>query len=147
MKVKVIKDCYYDNEYIKAGRIIDLKEKKLPSWATLADGIATAKNKNKTTGIEPCANNIRKPEQNTENQQTANSPVQQPLQTEQSANSPVQQPLQTEQSEELSDTQKEQYLDLLINEAMEQNIYLDDADKKSVSEQIAELEKLLKKEQ
>lgn len=122
MKVKVIKDCYYDNEYIKAGRIIDLKEKKLPSWATLADGIATAKNKNKTTGIEPCANNIRKPEQNTENQQTANSPVQQPLQTE-------------------------QYLDLLINEAMEQNIYLDDADKKSVSEQIAELEKLLKKEQ
>lgn len=133
MKVKVIKDCYYDNEYIKAGRIIDLKEKKLPSWATLADGIATAKNKNKTTGIEPCANNIRKPEQNTENQQTANSPVQQPL--------------QTEQSEELSDTQKEQYLDLLINEAMEQNIYLDDADKKSVSEQIAELEKLLKKEQ
>lgn len=133
MKVKVIKDCYYDNEYIKAGRIIDLKEKKLPSWATLADGIATAKNKNKTTGIEPCANNIRKPEQNTENQQTANSPVQQPL--------------QTEQSEELSDTQKEQYLDLLINEAMEQNIYLDDADKKSVSEQIAELEQLLKKEQ
>lgn len=133
MKVKVIKDCYYDNEYIKAGRIIDLKEKKLPSWATLADGIATAKNKNKITGIEPCANNIRKPEQNTENQQTANSPVQQPL--------------QTEQSEELSDTQKEQYLDLLINEAMEHNIYLDDADKKSVSEQIAELEQLLKKEQ
>lgn len=132
MKVKVIKDCYYDNEYIKAGRIIDLKEKKLPSWATLADGIATAKNKNKTTGIEPCANNIRKPEQNTENQKTANSPEQQPL--------------QTEQSEELSDTQKEQYLDLLINEAMEQNIYLDDADKKSVDEQIAELEKLLKKE-
>ena len=132
MKVKVIKDCYYDNEYIKAGRIIDLKEKKLPSWATLADGIATAKNKNKTTGIEPCANNIRKPEQNTENQQTANSPEQQPL--------------QTEQSEELSDTQKEQYLDLLINEAMEQNISLADADKKSVDEQIAELEKLLKKE-
>ena len=133
MKVKVIKDCYYDNEYIKAGRIIDLKEKKLPSWATLADGIATAKNKNKTTGIEPCANNIRKPEQNTENQQTANSPEQQPL--------------KIEQSEELSDTQKEQYLDLLINEAMEQNIYLDDADKKSVSEQITELEKLLKMEQ
>ena len=133
MKVKVIKDCYYDNEYIKAGRIIDLKEKKLPSWATLADGIATAKNKNKITGIEPCANNIRKPEQNTENQQTANSPKQHPL--------------QTEQSEELSDAQKEQYLDLLINEAMEQNIYLDDADKKSVSEQIAELEQLLKKEQ
>lgn len=132
MKVKVIKDCYYDNEYIKAGRIIDLKEKKLPSWATLADGIATAKNKNKTTGIEPCANNIRKPEQNTENQQTANSPEQQSL--------------KIEQSEELSDTQKEQYLDLLINEAMEQNIYLDDADKKSVDEQIAELEKLLKKE-
>lgn len=132
MKVKVIKDCYYDNEYIKAGRIIDLKEKNLPSWATLADGIATAKNKNKTTGIEPCANNIRKPEQNTENQQTANSPEQQPL--------------KIEQSEELSDTQKEQYLDLLINEAMEQNIYLDDADKKSVDEQIAELEKLLKKE-
>ena len=137
MKVKVIKDCYYDNEYIKAGRIIDLKEKKLPSWATLADGIATAKNK--TTGIEPCANNIRKPEQNTENQQIADS--QEPI-----ANSPEQQPLQTEQSEELSDTQKEQYLDLLINEAMEQNIYLDDADKKSVDEQIAELEKLLKKE-
>lgn len=139
MKVKVIKDCYYDNEYIKAGRIIDLKEKKLPSWATLADGIATAKNKNKTTGIEPCANNIRKPEQNTENQQIADS--QEPI-----ANSPEQQSLKIEQSEELSDTQKEQYLDLLINEAMEQNIYLDDADKKSVDEQIAELEKLLKKE-
>jgi hypothetical protein len=139
MKVKVIKDCYYDNEYIKAGRIIDLKEEKLPSWATLADGIATAKNKNKTTGIEPCANNIRKPEQNTENQQIADS--QEPI-----ANSPEQQSLKIEQSEELSDTQKEQYLDLLINEAMEQNIYLDDADKKSVDEQIAELEKLLKKE-
>ena len=45
MKVKVIKDCYYNLEYIKAGRIIDFKGKSLPSWATLADGIETKKEK------------------------------------------------------------------------------------------------------
>lgn len=46
MKVKVIKDCYYNLEFIKAGRIIDFKGKNLPSWATLADGIETKKRKN-----------------------------------------------------------------------------------------------------
>lgn len=45
MKVKVIKDAFYDLEYIKAGAIIEYKGKgkKLPSWATLADGIETKK--------------------------------------------------------------------------------------------------------
>ena len=47
MKVKVIKDAFYELEYIKAGRVIEFKGKELPTWATLADGIETKKGNKK----------------------------------------------------------------------------------------------------
>ena len=98
MKVKVIKDCYYNDELIKEGRIIDFKGKKLPSWATLADGIETRKDDKKKE-----ENNI--PDGTTEDEN--------------------------------------EYLETLINEGIEKGILIEDADKKSIPEQIQELEKLL----
>jgi len=108
MKVKVIKDCYYNDEFIKAGRIIDLKEKKLPSWATLADGIENGKKQEKT------------PEEKT--------------------------PVKKEEETPDDGTTKDEneYLETLINAGIEKGILIEDADKKSVKEQIKELEEALK---
>lgn len=38
MKVKVIKKAWYKKARVQEGDVIDFKGKKLPSWATLADG-------------------------------------------------------------------------------------------------------------
>lgn len=128
MKVKVIKDCYFDKEYIKAGRIIDFSGDKLPSWATLADGNIRNNKKEKT--VETSTKNIN------------NAKQENPKTTDKSENAD-----KNKKSQELTDTQKEQYLEMLINEGMENNIFIENADKKTIDEQISELENLLKKEQ
>ena len=47
--------------------------------------------------------------------------------------------------QEKSEEEKKEYLETLLNEAFEKEIFLEDSDKKTVEEQIAELEKLLNK--
>ena len=119
MKVKVIKDCYYNDEFIKAGRIIDIKGKKLPSWATLADGIETKKAaKEETKEVNPDAD-IKDEKDDDKKEEN-----------------------------EVPDATKEdaEYLEILINEGIEKGILIEDADKKSIKEQIKELEERLVKE-
>lgn len=120
MKVKVIKDCYYNDEFIKAGRIIELKikGKKLPSWATLADGIETKKEEDEKEA--PKAPDADKKEDESDN---------------------------VEQDKgEASEITKEdaEYLEMLISEGIEKGILIEDADKKSIKEQIKELEDALR---
>jgi len=117
MKVKVIKDCYYNLEFIKAGRIIDFKGKSMPSWATLADGIETRKDEKKEVKqVNPDAD--VKDEEDDDKKEV----------------------------NEISDATKEdaEYLEILINEGIEKGILIEDADKKSIKEQIKELEEALR---
>ena len=109
MKVKVIKDCYYNLEFIKAGRIIEFEGEKLPSWATLADGIEEAKEAKKQEKSK-----AKKQEENVD----------------------------TLPDDKAKDDNE--YLETLINAGIEKGILIEDADKKSVKEQIKELEEALK---
>jgi len=115
MKVKVIKDCYYNEEYIKAGRVINIKCDSLPSWATLADGIETRKDERKE------APKVQDDDKKVDDKKEVN---------------------------EALDTTKEdaEYLEILINEGIEKGILIEDADKKTIQEQIKELEEKLKGE-
>lgn len=139
MKIKVIKDCWFDGEYVKKGRIIDFKGKNLPSWATLADGISVPKKQNKQ-GKSTSIKLSLPPEQK------------EPDTVSDTAKKPVDDIEITREDKEItkedvtSSIPKEMYLELLLNEGIEKNIFIENADKKTVDEQITELENLLTKE-
>ena len=135
MKVKVIKEAYYNLEYLKVGRIIDYKEKKLPSWATLIDGVETKSNKKPEkkeekkveTPVEPQEKKEEKPEVKELKQKEAPK-----------ENAPV--APETEKSE----VELQEELDALLDESVSKGIILEDAEKKTIEEQIAELRSSLK---
>lgn len=152
MKVKIIEKAFYNLEFLKEGQVIDFKGKELPSWATLADGIETQKGKSGKTPKEPKApeapqttlpetdvnNNEEKTETKDENE-TGDAP-------DTNSNLPVEQSApEAPQDTTVSDTKKQEYLELLINEGIEKGILIEDADKKTVDEQIKELETALNK--
>ena len=129
MKVKVIKPAFYNLEYLTVGRIIELKEKNLPSWAE-----PIKKAKKDETENEPEKN--EKPEQTEPEAPAETSDI-----IPDSNNKPATD--ETEEKPEQTEPEAEMYLELLLNEAMNKNIFIQDTDKKSVSEQIKELEELL----
>lgn len=134
MKIKVIKDAYYNLEFIKGseGRIIDYEGDKVPSWGVK---IKEKKTENKT----PKTNEAQKG--NDDKQNDGNKAPE--VKTPDEQNSPDDE--QKKDNDVLNEIEKQQYLDLLINEAMDNDIVIEDADKKSIDEQIAELETKLGK--
>ena len=157
MKVKVIKDAFYDLEYIKAGRIIEYKGKgkKLPSWATLADGIETKKgSKNDDAKVEevPCVD-AEKVEETAEVKADEILTEQEELfgkETAAQIDEKVKEEIAAEATAEENNVpdvspEAQEYLERLINEGIEKGILIEDADKKTVKEQIEELEKALNK--
>lgn len=155
MKVKVIKDCYYNLEFIKAGRIIDFKGENLPSWATLADGIETKKKKKEEKPLDNVGQ--QNPDEgkapvnpddtgegeldNVGQDETKEGGEAAPVNPD--ANGTEGKPEEVKAPE--ASPEEIEYLDKLINEGIEKNIFIEDADKKTVKEQIAELEAALKK--
>lgn len=151
MKVKVIKDCYYNLEYIKAGRIIDFKGKSLPSWATLADGIETKKEKKEEKPLDnvgqqnPDAD--KTPVNPDENKNPELDNVGQDETKEGGEAAPVNPEGEEKKGEEKApeaSPEAIEYLNRLIDKGIEKGILIEDADKKSVDEQIKELEAALK---
>lgn len=132
MKIKVIKPAFYQLEYLKVGRIIDIKEKELPSWAE------PLKKENKKQA-ESAQN---KPTENT-NIKEDNEPTTPTEPDEQTENSGQQEEQTEQQSLDIPNPEADMYLELLLNEAIAKDIVIQDADKKSVPEQIKELEELL----
>ena len=126
MKIRVIKNAWYNMEYIKGseGRIIDFKGDKAPSWGEV---VKSGKNK------EDKKQEVKTPQGNGDEQNNGGK-------------APEVKPDEHNKDDDvLNEVEKQQYLDLLINEAMEKDIVIEDADKKSVDEQIAELEAKLGK--
>ena len=115
MKIKVIKPAFYNLEYVKEGRILDFSGKKCPSWAQKIEDTKTKSD-------------------DSNSQQNENK--QQNIFTQQDKNEP-------QANEQKVSPEVESYLERLLNEALDKNIYIENTDKKSVQEQIKELEKLL----
>ena len=102
MKVKILQDAYFNDEYLKKNRIVELNIKECPIWAECLDS------KIKVAG-SPKA------------------------------------PEKKEEKTIFGDEEKQAKLNKLLDEAIDKDIIIEDADKKTIDEQIAELEKLLKK--
>lgn len=156
MKVKVTERAFYNLEYLKEGQIIDFKGKVLPSWATLADGIETQKGSTNKTNKKQSAPEAAQVSENIQETSTETNEnideVQNETNTEaEGENAENENGLSTAQEQSvpdnstLSDNEKQEYLDLLINEGIEKGIFVEDADKKTVNEQIKELEAALNK--
>ena len=131
MKVKVLKEAYYNDRLVKPNEIIEFKEDKLPSWAVKC---CSKSNKN---------NDENKPldKVGQDNSET-NTP---PVITENDENNPLDKVGQNENDVKINDAEKEQYLEKLLNDGIEKGILIDDADKKNIDEQIKELEIALNK--
>jgi len=146
MKVRVLENAWYDLKYLKAGDIIDYKcekGKNLPSWATLADGIETKKGNKKADKDIKDVPSIDAKELDNVGQKDADT-NETPVKPDENKNDGLDNVGQ-DAPEDKTEIEKAEYLDELINEGIEKGILIEDADKKSVDEQIAELEKALNK--
>lgn len=150
MKVKVIKDCYYNLELIKAGRVIEFKGKSLPSWATLADGIETKKDKKDEKSLDNVGQQNPDEGKTPVNPDNNKNPELDNVGQDETKDDGETAPLNPEDDKKEGETapettpQDEEYLEMLINEGIEKGIFIEDADKKTVQEQIKELETALK---
>jgi len=139
MKVKAIAEGYYNDEIIKKGRIFNIKGDKVPSWCTLVNGIES-----------------RKPDEDVQEPQTPSVP------TNAEGDAPAA-PEVVNEGEEVKEPEGPQentpeenapkdeevspevisYLNRLIDEGIEKGVLIEDTDKKSIKQQIDELEKRL----
>lgn len=151
--IKVTDLAYYDGGLVYPGTIIKNYEGEIPKWATLAGG----KEQKAKTPVEPPKSsenknsNVVQQEQNKDEIQTQINPPE----DENNANE-----TQVQENEvivasdgdvhvipqEKTEVQRMEELDTLITKAIEKNIVIEDADKKTVDEQIAELKSLLGEE-
>ncbi len=151
MKVKAIAEGYYNDELIKKGRVFNIKGDKLPKWCTLANGIET-RNKDEdvsepqTPAVPSIEGNegpeVKEPEVVNEVATEGEGTVSE-LENVQT-DAPEVQP--EENAPEVIDEASPEavsYLNRLIDEGVEKGVLIEDTDKKSIKEQIAELEKRL----
>ena len=151
--IKVTDLAYYDGGLVYPGTIIKNYEGEIPKWATLAGG----KEQKAKTPVEPPKSsenknsNVVQQEQNKDEIQTQINPPE----DENNANE-----TQVQENEvivasdgdvhvipqEKTEVQRMEELDTLITKAIEKNIVIEEADKKTVDEQIAELKSLLGEE-
>lgn len=125
ISVKVTKLAFYNGCLVYPNEIIKNFKGKIPSWATLVDG----ENKKDCHTDKLALNDEQPKEQDKKNEPEKNN-----------------EPKEQDENKEPDDAKLQEELDELLNEAIEKDILIDDADKKTVQEQIAELKKLLGKE-
>lgn len=142
MKVKAIAEGYYNDELIKKGRVFNIKGDNVPSWCTLANGIETRKPEEKIEepqtpavptneeGNAPAAPEAKEPEVVNEGE---NTPEIQPEENAPEVNTP----------DDETSPEAVSYLNRLIDEGIEKGVLIEDTDKKSIKQQIDELEKRL----
>ncbi len=147
MKVKALNKGYYNQRIIKAGEVFEFEGNKLPSWVQKTKQDKKQENKNSDKNENPKGNGENKSDGNKDEQINTNN-EQNSASDEQNIQKDEQNNASDKQKGEdiLDEIEKEQYLDLLLDEATEKNIVIDDADKKTVEEKIAELEAKLGKE-
>ena len=121
MKIKVLKKAYYNSQVVKEGMFIDYEGDSIPSWATLVDGNEFLQNSRSRSENELQGNSrsCSKKEKKLKNKKTDAYIFGGSL-------------------------SKKEYLEMLIDKAIENDILIDNFDKLSIDEQIKEFEKELK---
>lgn len=151
LTLKVTKLAFYNGCLVYPNEIIkNFKSDKVPSWATLAGG-KEIKPEEKTpvepqNPVNPEEEGIKEPEkkepetevktepEETEGEQTGTAEEKTP-----EGNTPV------NPEEEKSEVELQEELDALLNESVDKGIVLDNFEKMTIAEQIAELKVLLGK--
>lgn len=151
ISIKVTDLAYYDGGLVYPGTIIKNYEGEIPKWATLAGG----KEQKSEVTFEP--QNPSNDENNNPETQNENETQTQTIVNEDKNEKPENQVQESEVvvagvgeapliAQEKTEAQLMEELDALITKAIEKNIVIEDADKKTIDEQIAELKKLLGEE-
>lgn len=142
LTLKVTKVAFYNGALVVPNEIIrDYKGSKIPSWATLLNGDEKTENntdeksQREITNQQPIDDDeVPKDLKENNNEQNPNEG-----EKEEPSNDGI-------APEEKTETELMEEYNALLDEAVEKEILLEDADKKTVAEQIVELKKLLGKE-
>lgn len=151
ISIKVTDLAYYDGGLVYPGTIIKNYEGEIPKWATLAGG------KEQKSEVIAGPQKPSKDENNNSEIQNENETQTQTIVNEDEKDKPENQVQESEVvvagdgeapliAQEKTEAQLMEELDALITKAIEKNIVIEDADKKTIDEQIAELKKLLGEE-
>lgn len=148
LTLKVTKLAFYNGCLVYPNEIIKNFKGKVPSWATLADGKETKPEEK--APVEPKAPEIpveKEPEKEEpeaevkvepEEKEEAEAPQEAPVEEKETAQENV-------EAEEKSEVELQEELDALLNESVDKGIVLDNFEKMTITEQIAELKVLLGK--
>lgn len=115
MKVRILEPAFFNNIYLNKGAITDLNIDECPSWAEVI-------------GEKPKTEKLIQKENNNDNNAEGQGKEEKPIFNE----------------VELTNEAKKEYLEELLNKAFDKGILLEGTENKTVDEQIAELEELLK---
>lgn len=132
-KIIAIEKAFYNGNIIKVGEILDIADdKKVPEWAKILG-------QTKDVPDEPVVTQgTLIPNEQTNQGETEETVETDEVEETQTETEDVQDELVGKTDEEL-----EQILDELLTKALDKNIYIEDADKKTVIEQINELKSKL----
>ena len=126
IKIMATQRAFFNGEIIKPGQILNIKSNTVPSWAKTIETCKTENKKNQNA-------NKQEIQQQLLNQQNENE-------KNVEKNIPADLDLSNKTQEELN-----LILDDLTTKAIEKNIFLKDADKKTIIEQIQELNSEIEK--
>ena len=136
IKIIAIEKAFYNGNIIKAGEIIEITDdKKVPEWAKVLGQTKDVQEETVVTQGTLIPNKQTIKEKAGKTEETVETDEVEETQTE---TEDVQDELVGKTDEEL-----ELILDELLTKALDKNIYIEDADKKTVIEQINELKSKL----
>lgn len=136
LTLRVTKMAFYNGALVYPNEIIKNYEGDIPSWATLANGKDVEKHKTEEKSLDNVEQGNKKEEE---------TPVN-PDENKKDGLDNVGQNDKKNSDDEKTEEQLAAELDTLLTEAIEKGVIIEDADKKTVCEQIAELKTLLNKE-
>ena len=136
LTLRVTKMAFYNGALVYPNEIIKNYEGDIPSWATLANGKDVEKHKTEEKSLDNVGQDNKKEKE---------TPVN-PDENKKDGLDNVGQNDKKNSDDEKTEEQLAAELDTLLTEAIEKGVIIEDADKKTVCEQIAELKTLLNKE-
>ena len=161
LTLRVTKMAFYNGALVYPNEIIKNYEGDIPSWATLANGKDVEKHKTEEKSLDNVEQGNKKEEETPvnpdENKKDGLDNVEQgnkkeeetPVNPDENKKDGLDNVGQNDKKisdDEKTEEQLAAELDTLLTEAIEKGVIIEDADKKTVCEQIAELKTLLNKE-
>lgn len=156
MKVQILEPAYFNNAYLKKGEIVDLNIDECPSWAEVIGKKPKAKEAKDDEAKKQELVALRKELYELTGKEVTEEFTKEQLIEEIEKAKKNKKGQGKDDSDNADEAKKEntifgeeeqkEKLDKLLNEAIEKGILIEDADKKSIEEQIKELEELLKEE-